>query len=284
MSKIITSIITYEEKEYIKECIDGIYDFSDKIIIVHGSTGEKSDTDTTVTGEIIYNYPDPDNKLITNFMPESNPLKREWAFAAAVEEGFDWYMIVDADEFYTKADLVKLDKLLDEDKEHDMFFMSYFAFCFNWNLGYWDHVTPNYPKSERIWRWQNGLNFNVMNHPEVFFDKEGVALREKRCRKINLEDDDIMMYHMTWVKEAENTRRRMQARMGVDGMDFFDEILNEATADNLEEIYQKNKDTRGVHGIHWNFPDVVLSEWSGREMPEVLDGHYLSEMKWIDKL
>jgi len=37
---------------------------------------------------------------------------------------------------------------------------------------------------------------------------------------------------------------------------------------------------RGVYGIHWTFQNVVLGEWIGRELPEVLRDHPRREIEW----
>jgi hypothetical protein len=278
--KILTSIVTNDEQDYIKYCLDGIYDFSDKIVIVHGEAYDTNEVDQTYTGEVIASYSDPSNKIISRYLPQSFPQKRELAFNLAVEEGFDWYMVVDADEFYTFSDLNRLKGVLEDDKDTDMFFMEYFAFCYNFSTGYWTHVTPNYPQSERIWRWQDGLNCQHYKHSEVFYDSNGVDLRDQISNKINLNDHDVMMYHMTFVKDSEKIRQRMQQRMGVKGFEYADEILLQARPDNLEEIYQKNKDLRGVYGLHWSFQNVVLSPFGGRPLPEVLLDHPRKDIEW----
>ena len=280
MSKVLISLITNDEQDYIRECIDGIYDFADQIVIVHGEAYDQSPKDETFTGTIIASHPDPEGKIVSRYVPRSFPDKKAVSFEIANERGYDWYMTVDADEFYTGDDLVRLRCILDEDKDTDVFLMQYFAFCYNFKTGYWDTVDPAYPPSERIWRRQRGLHTRP-GHCEVFYDVNGVKLRDKRSRKICLAHDGVMMYHMTFVKDPEKIRQRMIQRLGPEAaIPYVEEVLYALTPENTQAIYQHNVSVRGVYGIHWAFQNVVLGEWIGRELPEVLRGHPRRTIEW----
>lgn len=281
MSKVLVSIVTNNEEDYFEYCLKHIYDFADKIVIVHGEAHDESPTDLTHTGNVVSGFSDPESKLIKRYLPTSYPQKKDLALNLAKEEGFDWYFTLDADEFYTNGDLRRIRCLLDSDKDHDMFTMEYFSFCYNFSTGYWDTVDPAYPVSERIWRNVEGM-YTKSNHCERFFDRDGKPMKgSSRSRKLTVSDDEIMMYHMTFVKNKEKIRERMIQRLGtLDAVNYVENILYALTPDNKEEIYLENIAVRGVYGIHWCFDNVVLGPFSGRGMPEVLSEHPRKDIEW----
>lgn len=280
MSKIIVSIVTNNEEDYFEYCLKHIYNFADKIIIVHGEAFDDNKVDLTHTGIVINEFLDSERKIIRRYLPTSYPQKKELALSLAKDEGFDWYFTLDADEFYTNSGLLKIRSLLDSDKDHDMFLMQYFSFCYNFKTGYWDTVDEKYPPSERIWRNIDGMTTHK-NHCEIFFYPNGEAMKNKRSRKICLDDDGVMMYHMTFVKNKQKIMERMIQRLGiVNAKKYVEEILYALTPKNKNEIYLKNIKVRGKYGIHWSFENVVISDFPRKDMPEILKNHPRKDIEW----
>lgn len=109
--KISIGIIVYNEEEYIEYCLKNIYDFSDEIIIAEGAVDlfvkannlkHNSSSDKTV--EIIKNFLDPQKKI--KFIH-----KEKWENKGEMRKAtYDimtgtHYLLIDADEFYLKAEL-----------------------------------------------------------------------------------------------------------------------------------------------------------------------------------
>jgi len=111
--------IVLNEDVFIEPCLNGIYDFADEIILVEGcvpytrwlgqATAEGGSIDNT--SSIIKNYMNSvDSKLnkIQYVPPHIYSSKIEMRNEALKRCSGEWVMLVDADEFYTEEDLLKI--------------------------------------------------------------------------------------------------------------------------------------------------------------------------------
>jgi hypothetical protein len=117
--KIDFGMIVFNGDYVLKENLESIYPFANKIIIVEGpvkyyiSLGHMVSTDNTVS--IIKSFPDPENKitLIQGQWVEKDEMCN--AYAKHLTGDYVWH--VDSDEIYKKEDMEKIIQYLDDNKD-----------------------------------------------------------------------------------------------------------------------------------------------------------------------
>jgi len=157
--RITVFICCYNSEAYIKQVLDSIYDFADKIVILNGSYNPKIRPEISLdsTAEIIFNYPDKKKKIYHEVMwSQDEVTHRNRIFFHVIPLIADWLFIVDDDEVYHKDDLVKLRKFLEEDRPIEGYFIHSLDF-----VNSFDWYRKNYHR--RLFRVQESMKFYGIN-------------------------------------------------------------------------------------------------------------------------
>ncbi len=108
--RIAVGICVHNEEEYIQYCLNSIYRFADVIAVcVTTGTpwgGKYEEPDNTLN--LVKSFPDPDGKIHVLEGEWPDEITQRNANLDLVRDKADYYMIVDADEFYTKESLYEI--------------------------------------------------------------------------------------------------------------------------------------------------------------------------------
>jgi len=269
MSKIIVSILAYNSETFLKYCLDSIYDFPDKIVIVEGSYGLQRafglrSTDDTIA--IIKDYPDP-KKKITLIHKNGKEHEHRNEVLKYCSPG-DWFFTVHTDEIYKKKDLDNLRQILANDKDTDIFKIPWFEFYYNFHLG----IDGTY-SSSRIYRLRKGCRFI---RKDSLATKEGVRYLDMNCGF--LDRGKVLMYHYAYI---DNVKKKV-IYYGKRGVRWYNEVFTKFTLETADRIYKKNEEITGGCGIHINGEPLVLTEFKG-EHPEIMKKHPLCNRDLIEE-
>jgi hypothetical protein len=270
MNKIIVSILAYNSEMFIKYCLDGIYDFADKIVIVEGSYGLQRafglrSTDRTI--EIVKNYPDLQKKIV--FLQKNGKEHEHRNEVLKYCEPGDWFFTVHTDEFYIKSHLKYLKDLLAKDKETDVYELPWFEFYYNFRLG----IDGSY-SSARIYRVREGCRFIRKDQLSTADGRQYYKMNFKRMDRNN-----ILMFHYAYIY---NVKKKMMY-YGRKKMRWYNEVFTKFTPENADAIYKKNEEITGKYGIHpLGEESLVLAEFRG-EHPEVMKDHPLRDRDLIEE-
>jgi hypothetical protein len=119
MVKITFTMIVFNGDYVLKENLESIYPFAEKIVISEGpvkhyqNKGFKKSTDKTI--EIIKNFPDPENKITLIHGPWASKDAMCSAQTPYLKGDYVWH--VDSDELYKKEDMERIIKYLTNHKE-----------------------------------------------------------------------------------------------------------------------------------------------------------------------
>ena len=99
--KIGACYILFNEEDYIKESLESIYPFPDKIYIILGEPFNGSIVEKDSTEEIVRTFPDPYNKIVLIYSDETDEsVNKNFQLDLCRKDGLDWMWIVDGDEVY----------------------------------------------------------------------------------------------------------------------------------------------------------------------------------------
>ena len=258
MSKIVISILAYNSEVLIKYCLDSIYDFADKIVVVEGAYGIQRayglrSNDGTI--KIIRSYPDPKHKITLLFKNGKEHEHRN-AVLEYCEPG-DWFFTVHTDEFYTKEHLNNLRAILDSDRSTDVFKIPAFEFYYNFSLG-----IDNTYSTQRIYRIRKGCRFF---RKDQLMTKDGIKYFDMNLSL--LDRNKVLMCHYAYIFNVKQKVRYY----GKGGLEWYNEIFTKFTPENADEIYKKNEKLNGAYGIHLQGGGILVP-FKG-EHPEVIKKH-----------
>ncbi len=107
--KLTFGMIVFEGDYVLKECLEQIYPFANKIVIAEGPVkfwqdrGRRTSTDRT--NEILKNFPDPENKIsITHGQYEEKDEQCN-AYMEMIDPDTDYLWMIDSDEIYKGKDI-----------------------------------------------------------------------------------------------------------------------------------------------------------------------------------
>lgn len=110
--RIGVGICVHNEEDYIEYCLRSIYDFADVIAVSVNTglpwSGNPEPLDRTL--EIVNSFPDPQNKIRILAGEWDGEISQRNANADLIRDAANYYMIVDADEIYSRDDLDRIKK------------------------------------------------------------------------------------------------------------------------------------------------------------------------------
>jgi hypothetical protein len=143
--KIAVHILAYNVNRFLKSVLLNVEPHVDKIYIAYPEKPFSYNTESYLTKT----NPTKIEDFIKIFTNKVEVVKGEWdneedmrnsCFEKAKNEGFDWFLIQDADEFYTENSWKQIKKILFEDNQHDLLVTTWFNF---WKSSHYVLVHPN---------------------------------------------------------------------------------------------------------------------------------------------
>lgn len=252
--KIAANYCVYNEADYIGYSLKSIYSFVDKIVILISDfpwKGTESLPDETL--EIIYDFPDPEKKLIIKEGQWQNQeTERNDALAINRYLKMDYYWVIDADEIYD-APVAK--KLVEEIERHPEIVNFYCAWWTYWRSFYY-RIEPPETSTFIIGRIVPSFKFKYARQPN-----KGPTHRI-----------DCFFHHYSYARSFERIRRKMTNISGP-GSPVRTEWLRKF------EDWPQHKEIENLHPYwtnHWK--KAVRITWG---IPEALKDHPWSKMEII---
>jgi len=190
MKNCVVLLNVYNSEEYLEYVLKSIYWFPRLIVVIDGAYSEKmpSHYSTDKTREIIESFPDPDKKII---------YKRTWSKTQTEQRGKglgylepnDWLFLVDDDEVYKEADLMRLKEFLTTTAKKDNYKLGSYTFINS--FGWWRYITD-----PRLFRSKPNMAFIGSNN--LTWDNG------KKKYGGFLTVPEVMRYHYSYVR---NNRR-----------------------------------------------------------------------------
>ena len=274
MNKWIGCAIVLNEEKYISAALDGIADFMNDIVIIHGSTrhtpadainSEGLSVDKTV--QAIMDHPAQKKIHLSNVgkVPSKTELRNLYLNTDIIKDG-DWIFVFDGDEVYDLADLSYLWKLMRDyplveyiqnqelrfwgDYEHTLDVdeiawlrskeQFYFYDCFG-------HALINGGRyHERIFKFHDGYHY--VSH-EVISDSQNRKVHEHPAYadKRILVDWAAPWYHYGYLKPRKNLEWKLQYYRHRGDRSRINELTKYLAGESVEtEILKVNK----FDGIH----------------------------------
>jgi len=205
MSRFSFGMIVFNGDFFLRQCLDGVYDFAHEIVIVEGAdavsqpfaNADGSSTDRT--WDILQNYPDPKNKIRLVRGKFKDKDEQSNAFMQHLSGDFVW--LLDSDEMYLPQDMERLAKTLHDDPElmavemrHRVFFggLDRIAHGKHWELTFW-----------RIHRLYSGARY-ISHRPVNIMHPSGVTMNDmKHLSADQLDEMGIRMMHYSYVLDRQ---------------------------------------------------------------------------------
>lgn len=205
MNRFSFGMIVFNGDFFLKQALDGVYDFAHEIIVVEGSDevsrpfANPDGTSTDSTWETLLNYPDPKRKIRLFRGTFKDKDEQSNAYMPHVTGDFIW--LLDSDELYQPADMERLARELVDDPglmavemRHRVFFggLDRVAHGRHWENTFW-----------RIHRFHPGCRY-ISHRPPNVMHPSGVGMNQmKHLSADQLDDWGIRMYHYSYVLDRQ---------------------------------------------------------------------------------
>jgi glycosyltransferase involved in cell wall biosynthesis len=205
-SKFSFGMIVFNGDFFLRQCLDGVYDFAHEIVVIEGADrvsqpfANPDGTSTDQTWEILQNYPDPKNKIRLFRGRFKDKDEQSNAFMQHLNGDFVW--LLDSDEMYQPGDMEHLARKLHDDPElmavemrHKVFFggLERIADGRHWETTFW-----------RIHRLHPGARYISHRPVNVMHPSSGRSLNEmKHLSADQLDEWNIRMYHYSYVLDRQ---------------------------------------------------------------------------------
>jgi glycosyltransferase involved in cell wall biosynthesis len=203
--KFSFGMIVFNGDFFLRQCLDGVYDFAHEIVIVEGADAVSqpfANTDgssTDRTWEILQNYPDPKRKIRLVRRKFRDKDEQSNAFMQHLTGDFVW--LLDSDEMYQPQDMERLARTLQDDPQlmavemrHRVFFggLDRIAHGKHWELTFW-----------RIHRLYPGARY-ISHRPVNIMHPSGRTMNDmKHLSADQLDEMGIRMMHYSYVLDRQ---------------------------------------------------------------------------------
>jgi len=248
--KIAVGIIVFESDFVLKQCIEQIYPFVDQILISEGPVKFWQDkgkiTSEDNTNYILDNFPDPEKKIKIVHGKFNEKLEESNAYMANINDDIDYVWQIDADELYTNDDILKIKKMLIDEKPTSVGVRS----C-SFYGGFDNYLTGfelNKDNFLRIFKFVKGTTWLSHRPPTMNYPYE--------IQKKHIDSDElwnkygVQMYHYSYVFPLQvKTKISYYGSLSQDGIieDYFINIYLKWV--NSDDKYKKivEEQYNGVH-------------------------------------
>jgi glycosyltransferase involved in cell wall biosynthesis len=205
-SKFSFGMIVFNGDYFLKQVLDGVYDFAHEIVVVEGADqisrplADKNGSSTDKSWDILTSYPDPKHKLrlVRGRWKDKDQQSNE--FMKHLSGDFVW--LLDSDEMYQPRDMERIARALHDDPElmavemrHRVFFggLDRIAHGTHWENTFW-----------RIHRLYPGARYIGHRPVNVMHPTSGKSMNEMKHISANqLDDWGIRMYHYSYVLDRQ---------------------------------------------------------------------------------
>ncbi|MAH51262.1 hypothetical protein CMI37_35925 [Candidatus Pacearchaeota archaeon] len=213
--KIAFGMIVFEGDYVLQQCIEQVYPHASQIVIAEGpvkfwqSKGRNTSTDRT--NEIIDNFPDPENKIKVVHGQFSEKDQQCNAYMNLINEDTDYLWMIDSDEVYKTADILKTIDFLKEYKPTSVGVQSCSFY------GGFDHYLTGFEQNVdnflRIFKYEPGCDW-LTHRPPTMKYKQTVQRSHINSQQF-YELTGVMMYHYSYVfdKQVKNKVEYYKAKV-----------------------------------------------------------------------
>jgi len=289
--KIVGMMPVYKEVDWIEYAVEGIIDFVDELVIAEGYQGpawhfgscRSKDGTIDIINKLARKY---DKLTLTQCQPRGHVLRGKAAthnhvlkISKLIKEA-QWYMICDADEFYSdrQKEILRRDiKNIDADLN------SVNARMFFYNFRYF--ITQ---PLARFIRLTDSMFFKPGQFP---YYANGKPYTKNDESNVLLSDDP--MFHYSFVKRSrQEVKRRIMEYCATQRQryvfDWIEQVYLRWSEENAEQIYALNNKKFNGSGIFFDGGghDQKLQEYLGTH-PAILDHHpfrNLDDVRTVEKL
>lgn len=199
--KIAFGMIVFEGDYVLKQCLEQVYPFASQILIAEGPVSywqrQGRVTSTDNTNKILYEFPDPENKIkiIHGKYNEKDDQCR--AYMQHINNDIDYIWNLDSDEVYKTEDLKKIIGFLEEVRPTSVGIRSCSFY------GGFDHYLTGFELKRdnflRIFRYVKGSTWQTHRPPTIQYPSE-VNIVPKHIDSDTLYDIlGVQMYHYSYV-------------------------------------------------------------------------------------
>ncbi|MCK9446502.1 class I SAM-dependent methyltransferase [bacterium] len=254
MSIFATYVLAFNQDKWIMRNIENSYPHVDRIYIMYSTMPWKDNPEArskyknNLDLNIIKNSPYMDKITIVEGEWDSDSDERNAALKKAKEDGCDFLMVHDADEFYFHSTFEKIVKTVKDSTKYDAFDIYSKVFWKSFN-----HIIVNHDDT-----YISGQNQTIINlHKFDKYDK----LRDVKTDKRYIFDEPVVCYHASYVLNDKQLYEKIFTWSHY--KDF-----------NPKEWYENkwinwNYDTRELHPI-WPFAWAKAEDYYG-PLPEVIE-------------
>jgi glycosyltransferase involved in cell wall biosynthesis len=287
---IVGIMPVYEEADWIEWAIEGIIDFVDELIIAEGYQGpawhfgtcRSQDGTIEIIERLARKY---DKITLMQCQSRLHVLNGKAAthnhaleISRRIKEA-DWYMICDADEFYSDRQKEAIKKTLETAKQ-DAFRVNARFFLYNFDYFIYMHLG-------RFIRVTEGMYFMPGQFP---FYTDGTPYYDDENPSGLLIEDDPMFHYSLVKRPVCEIKRRVMEYCAVQRygwvFDWIDQVYLQWTQANAKEIYDLNRRRfNGQGGFLFDGAGQAqkLQVYEGQH-PEVMDNHPYRHIEDIRKI
>ena len=164
--KIATHVLAYNVNRFLKEVLENMEPHVDKIYIAYSekpwgyvNTSRNNSTNPTKLSDVILASASKKIELVQGDWLTEEEMRNECLNRARVE-GFDWFLVQDADEFYTEESWDQIKRTLLRNKSDDHFKTTWYNF---WKSSQYVLVYPNgsikHTNASFAFRCKSNINF-----------------------------------------------------------------------------------------------------------------------------
>jgi len=290
---IVGVMPVYEEADWIEWAVEGIIDFVDELVIAEGYQGpawhfgtcRSQDGTINIIKRLAKKY---DKITLTECQSRRHVLRGKAAThnhvlkVSRLINRADWYMIFDADEFYSDKQKETILTTLQKTGK-DAFSVN--ARCFFYNFEYFIKMDLT-----RFFRVTEGMYFMPGQYP--FYADGKQYFDEANPYVLLLEDDP--MFHYSFVKRpSSEIKRRIMEYCAVQRhryvFDWINQVYLQWSPEKSEEIYDFNRirfNGKGGIFLDEDYQAYRLQIYDG-EHPNIIKNHpfrYINDVRKIEKL
>lgn len=242
--KFCSMIVAYNEEELIRGCLLGLQDLDNFVIISKPWFGKHRGFDETET--ITKNM--KATIIKKDFREEKD--QRNYMMIEAQNRGYDYVFIVDADEYYTREDIQKAIKFIEDNAGIKRF-----------NVGTCKYIWKN-PNWETVPRYNNIIPMCYRSDMRFNGLRNIVVLTSE----LKILPEDIIMYHFSYAGSTKRIRMKLEHFSHAKEMklNWIEEIYKKWTPE-MENLHPSiTAPHRFKKAIPFNCPNVIKLRFYGK--------------------
>ncbi|WP_259070304.1 hypothetical protein HDF24_14830 [Mucilaginibacter sp. X4EP1] len=198
--KIAAHVLAYNVNRFLSEVLKNIEPHVDKIYVAHAErpfgyieASRQTKTNPTKVSDIIAASSSDKIEIVKgDWLTEED--MRNACLTRAKEAGFDWFIIQDADEFYTNSSWDQIKEILKNNKTDDLLKTNWYNF---WKSSHYIIVNENGSIKE------TNAGFAIRCTPDIKF------MHKRVCNAKNVRTIDLPCYHYGYVMSDQEMSEKL---------------------------------------------------------------------------